>query len=100
MVTHVTSMSSPGEFFQQEGSRFISSMPLQELVPCFDLPLTKEVQQAALSLRYRDFITVCLIVNRAKVFPDTWIYIHDPSVRIARVRIAKTGVRRWFRTPN
>ena len=38
------------------------------------------------ALRYRDFLTVCLIVNRADVFPDTWIYIHDPSVKVGRVQ--------------
>ena len=35
---------------------------------------------------YRDFITVCLVVKRADVFPDTWIYIHDPSVKVGRVQ--------------
>ena len=30
------------------------------------------------SSRYRDFLTVALIVTRPDLFPDNWIYIHDP----------------------
>jgi protoporphyrinogen oxidase len=85
-VTHITGTNAKGEFFQQEGSHFLSSIPLQELMLSLDPPPPKEVQAAARSLRYRDFLTVCLIVNRADVFPDTWIYIHDPSVKVGRVQ--------------
>jgi len=52
----------------------------------FDPPPPKDVVKAAKSLRYRDFVTVCLVVNRADVFADTWIYIHDPSVKVGRVQ--------------
>jgi protoporphyrinogen oxidase len=85
-VTHVTGTNQQGEFFQQEGSHFLSSIPLQELMLSLDPPPPKEVLAAARALRYRDFLTVCLIVNREKVFPDTWIYIHDPSVKVGRVQ--------------
>src|SRR5262249_31429928 len=37
-------------------------------------------------LKYRDFLTVALIVDQAEVFPDNWIYVHDPSVRVGRVQ--------------
>ena len=40
----------------------------------------------ARALRYRDFITVALMTNKADVFADNWIYIHDPSVRVGRVQ--------------
>lgn len=85
-VTHVTGANHLGELFQQEGSYFISSIPLQELMLALDPPPPKEVVAAAKALRYRDFISVCLIVNRADVFPDTWIYIHDPTVKVGRVQ--------------
>ncbi|HUB68620.1 MAG TPA: NAD(P)/FAD-dependent oxidoreductase [Candidatus Methylacidiphilales bacterium] len=85
-VTHITGISQTGEFFQQEGDHFISSIPLQELMLSLDPPPPKEVVAAAKRLRYRDFITVCVVVNRANVFPDTWIYIHDPSVRVGRIQ--------------
>ena len=85
-VTHITGTNQMGEFFQQEGVHFICSIPLQELMLSLDPPPPKEVVAAAKRLRYRDFITVCLVVNKANVFPDTWIYIHDPSVKVGRVQ--------------
>jgi protoporphyrinogen oxidase len=85
-VTHVTGTNEQGEFFQQEGSSFISSIPLRELMLALDPPPPKDVLAAARALRYRDFLTVCLVVERADVFPDTWIYIHDPSVKVGRVQ--------------
>jgi len=85
-VTHITGTDRNGKFYQQEGSSFISSIPLQELMLALDPPPPKEVVAAAKALRYRDFITVCLVVNRADVFPDTWIYIHDPTVKVGRVQ--------------
>ena len=85
-VTHMTGTNRAGEFFQQEGSHFLSSMPLQELMLSLDPPPPKEVQAAARALRYRELVTVCLIVNRADVFPDTWIDIHDPAVKVGRVQ--------------
>jgi protoporphyrinogen oxidase len=37
-------------------------------------------------LHYRDFLTVCLIVRQPELFPDNWIYIHDPSVQVGRIQ--------------
>src|SRR4029077_2530722 len=48
-----------------------------------------EVQRAAESLRYRDFLTVVLIINRKDVMPDNWIYIHEPSVKVGRIQNLK-----------
>src|SRR5262249_22890107 len=36
--------------------------------------------------RHRDFLTVCLIVDRSDVFPDNWIYVHAPEVRVGRIQ--------------
>ena len=41
---------------------------------------------AAEQLKYRDFLTVCLIVNQSDLFPDNWIYVHDPSVKVGRIQ--------------
>jgi protoporphyrinogen oxidase len=40
----------------------------------------------AKELRYRDFIIVALMVNKPELFPDNWIYIHDPAVKVGRVQ--------------
>lgn len=68
------------------GTDFISSMPIRELVRKLTPPPPAEVLDAAERLQYRDFITVVLIVNRRDLFPDNWIYIHDPDVQLGRVQ--------------
>jgi len=47
---------------------------------------SKRVRQAANNLGYRDFISIALMIDRADVFPDNWIYIHDPGVRVGRIQ--------------
>jgi protoporphyrinogen oxidase len=44
------------------------------------------VSAAAGGLRYRDFLTVALILDGPDPFPDTWIYVHEPGVRVARIQ--------------
>jgi protoporphyrinogen oxidase len=68
------------------GSHFISSMPLRELVFALDPPAPATVQKAATALGYRDFLTVALVIDQAELFPDNWIYIHDPSVKMGRIQ--------------
>ncbi|KJU85144.1 amine oxidase [Candidatus Magnetobacterium bavaricum] len=37
------------------------------------------------ALYYRDHITVNILVDDTGVFPDQWIYIHSPNVKVARI---------------
>jgi protoporphyrinogen oxidase len=62
----------------------ISSAPVRELVPRIK-PIPISLLHAR-ALRYRDFLTVALIVRKPELFPDNWIYIHDPSVKVGRVQ--------------
>ena len=41
---------------------------------------------AARRLKYRDFLTVALVVRAESLFPDNWIYIHEPSVKLGRLQ--------------
>jgi protoporphyrinogen oxidase len=68
------------------GTDFISSMPVRELVRRLSPAPPAHVLAAAGRLRYRDFLTVVLVVDRRDLFPDNWIYIHDPGVRLGRVQ--------------
>ncbi|MEX2587445.1 MAG: NAD(P)/FAD-dependent oxidoreductase [Actinomycetota bacterium] len=68
------------------GSHFISSLPIRELVGMLNPPATPEVIEAAEALSYRDFLTVVLVVDQPDLFPDNWIYIHEPEVRLGRVQ--------------
>ncbi len=69
-----------------ELDHLISSMPLASLVKALSPQAPADVQSAAERLRYRDFITVALIVDAADLFPDQWIYIHDPHVKVGRIQ--------------
>lgn len=62
----------------------VSSAPMQELVAKLEpRPIS---QLHARGLRYRDFLTVALMVKKPDLFPDNWIYIHDPSVQVGRIQ--------------
>lgn len=69
-----------------DGSDFISSVPVTELVQRMSPPPPDEILEASRNLKYRDFLTVCLIINEPDLFPDNWIYIHDPSVKVGRIQ--------------
>jgi protoporphyrinogen oxidase len=62
----------------------VSSAPLRELVERIE-PTPISLLHAR-ALRYRDFLTVALMVRKDELFPDNWIYIHDPSVKVGRVQ--------------
>jgi len=62
----------------------ISSAAIQDLAHTLR-PAPASVENAE-SLRYRDFLTVALVAENAKPFPDNWIYIHDPAVKVGRVQ--------------
>jgi protoporphyrinogen oxidase len=61
-------------------------MPISALVRAIDPPVPPEVQAAADGLRYRDFITVALVLPEERGFPDNWIYINDASVAVGRIQ--------------
>jgi protoporphyrinogen oxidase len=67
------------------GTNFISSMPVTEFIQRLEEPPVT-VAEAAARLRYRDFLTVVCIVNKPELFPDNWIYVHDPEVRVGRIQ--------------
>src|SRR5438034_393412 len=69
-----------------ECSHVISSMPISALLRAMDPPVPPEVQAAADGLRYRDFITVALVMPEDRGFPDNWIYINDASVAVGRIQ--------------
>ncbi|MBL7490457.1 NAD(P)/FAD-dependent oxidoreductase [Frankia sp. AgB1.9] len=65
----------------------ISSMPISQLIEIMSPAVPPRVLKAAQDLRYRDFLTVALVVPSSAVsWTDNWIYIHDPSVRTMRIQ--------------
>ena len=72
--------------FELTGDYFINSMPISVLVHCLDPPPPDYVLEAARGLRYRDFLIVSLIIDRAHLFPDNWLYIHSPEFHVGRIQ--------------
>jgi protoporphyrinogen oxidase len=67
-------------------SHFISSLSIRELIRSLDPPPPPELMQAADDFHYREFLTVALIVRGKNLFPDNWIYVHDPAVHVGRIQ--------------
>ena len=75
----------------------ISSMPLKDLLPAIN-NVPKYIEEIALNLPYRDFVTVGILVkeinlkNETKIktlnerIPDCWIYIQDSGVKMGRMQ--------------
>lgn len=68
-----------------EVEHLFSSIPLTEFVMRLMPHAPDDILEAARALYYRDHITVNLILNRRAIFPDNWIYVHSPEVRMARI---------------
>jgi protoporphyrinogen oxidase len=64
----------------------ISSLPLRAVVGLAGDAAGDDVTAAARGLRYRDFLTVALVIDSHELFPDNWIYIHQPGVRVLRIQ--------------
>src|ERR1700731_1959630 len=65
-------------------NHIISSAPISELMQKITPRPISYLH--ARKLRYRDFMTVALMVDKPALFADNWIYIHDPAVKVGRVQ--------------
>ena len=75
-----------GNSLTLETEHVISSAPMRELVCGLSPQVSERTRRAAENLKYRDFVTVMLILKDRQMFDDNWIYIHDPSVKVGRVQ--------------
>ncbi|MFN2505604.1 MAG: NAD(P)/FAD-dependent oxidoreductase [Acidimicrobiales bacterium] len=75
-----------GGTVRYDATHVISSMPISTLIKIMDPPPPPDVLAAADGLSYRDFLTVALVVPVENGFPDNWIYVHSPDVRLGRIQ--------------
>lgn len=80
----ITAVEAGGRRY--EGAHFVSSMPIRELIQKLDPAPPPALQAAAHDFNYRDFLTVALIIKGQNLFPDNWIYIHEPGVKVGRIQ--------------
>jgi protoporphyrinogen oxidase len=87
VAVSVSAAGGAGRAVRRESAdHVVSSMPISALVRAMDPPAPADVVAAADDLRYRDFLTVALVVPEQFSFPDNWIYIHSPGVQVGRIQ--------------
>ncbi len=69
-----------------EGNYFVNTMPIGLLMHRLDPLPPEKVLIAARRLKYRDFLIVPIIINQEHLFPDNWIYIHEPKFKVGRIQ--------------
>jgi protoporphyrinogen oxidase len=82
----VTVTDGDGSSRRVPADHVVSSMPMSSLLKIMEPAPPAEVLAAADDLQYRDFLTVALVVPEEFSFPDNWIYIHDPGVKVGRIQ--------------
>jgi protoporphyrinogen oxidase len=85
-ITGVEAKTEDGETKRFEGTHLISSIPLTLFILRLDPPAPAHVIGAAKSLTFRNLLTVNLIVDKKDLFPDNWIYVHEPDVHLGRIQ--------------
>ncbi|GAA2367205.1 NAD(P)/FAD-dependent oxidoreductase [Nonomuraea africana] len=77
---------SGGQARTVDCQNLISTMPMNHLIQALDTGVPDAVAEASAKLKFRDFLTIALVVPEKYSFPDNWIYIHSPEVRLGRVQ--------------
>jgi protoporphyrinogen oxidase len=99
-VWTVTARTADGAVEEYRGEHVISSMPIRQLIAQLEPRLPEATLRSGESLRYRDFLTVGLILRERNRFDDNWIYIHDSSVKVGRVQNYKSWSPEMVPDPN
>jgi protoporphyrinogen oxidase len=77
----------------------ISTTDLRALIGALTPAVPAPIAAAAAGLRYRDFLVVALMLNRDDLFPDNWIYVHTPGVKVGRIQNFNNWSRAMVPTP-
>jgi protoporphyrinogen oxidase len=96
----VTARTADGTTEEFRGEHLVSSMPMRQLVAQIEPRLPEAALRSGNSLRYRDFLTIGLILRERNRFTDNWIYIHDPNVKMGRVQNYKSWSPEMVPDPN
>jgi protoporphyrinogen oxidase len=80
----ITAVQAGGRLYT--GRNFINTLAIRDSFQFMDPAPPDDVKNTALEFSYRDFITVGLIVRGTNLFPDNWIYVHEPAVKVGRIQ--------------
>lgn len=81
---HILGVQAGGKLYQ--GKHYINSLAIRDFFAMMEPAPLEPVRGVARDFRYRDFITVGLIVRGTNLFPDNWIYVHEPAVKVGRIQ--------------
>ena len=84
-ISAVDAENADGETTRVTAEHFFSSIPITTFIARCTPSLPQEILRASEALYYRDHITVNLLIQKKAIFPDQWIYVHSPEVRMARI---------------
>jgi protoporphyrinogen oxidase len=98
-VLTVTVRNKAGKEKSLVGTKFISSLPISLLVQRMTPKPPPDVVEASRKLRYRGLVVVHLIIDRENLFPDNWLFIHSPEVKVARIQNYKNWSPRMVPDP-
>jgi protoporphyrinogen oxidase len=82
----VTAESADGARTEYPCDHVVSTMPISQMLQAMEPAAADTAAAAAADLRYRDFLTVALVVPEQYSFPDNWIYVHSPAVKVGRIQ--------------
>lgn len=81
--------SQTGELESLEGDYFFSTMPVKELIAGLKADVPTEIKEIAEGLIYRDFVYAGVLVKKMTMATpkDSWIYIQEKDVKVARMQV-------------
>ncbi len=88
-ITSVTIQNPDSTQTTIDASDVLSSAPITDLIRMIAPELPSEAITAAEKLTYRSLLTVNLMLDNKETFPDTWIYVHSPDVKVGRIQCFK-----------
>ena len=85
-VERVVSRVESGAEVVWPADTVLSSIPLTLLVQMLSPAAPEAVIHASRQLTFRNLLAVNLIVDHPALFPDNWIYVHAPDLRVGRIQ--------------
>jgi protoporphyrinogen oxidase len=68
-----------------EGGEFVSSIPLTNLIRMIRPSAPEDILKAASQLKFRNVVTVTIMLNRDRVTDNTWIYFPEKEIPFGRI---------------
>ena len=68
-----------------EGREFVSSIPLTNLIKMIRPSAPEDIIRAASRLKFRNVVTVTIMLNRDRVTENTWIYFPEKEIPFGRI---------------